>query len=747
MRKQTTRKLLSIFLSVVLATTTCLPSLAFAQETVRMNSQGGAADADRQVSRLVIDDVAAPQVGSALDDTAKVSSAGGESWDIPVMWVGSNMELAITAEEGQTYLPALAFYLPDGYAVAESTDGYTVELSDSLTQLFGGQEIISVYDASTGITYIIPASLRGLFARGNTNEEEQASIDVEDEESAQVDPGNTGQVPAEPAPAKRKQNGKKSVSLVDIYCSQTAKDELSTSDLEWVIDLIINKLQPQAVNLLLEKFPAFKQGFEEGKIGREIGLYIYYEYGDKDGDVNHESAESALAYVRGRHYVSNGTVHYGYMLGVDLESITGEDKSGKLVILKDGKEFETFQNTLVHEMFHAFMDDYNRTGMAGTTTPEHAITELMTPDEEAIARYKNTHYPVWFIEGTASAVENTYQYRRSYFELLAGASQSYAAYTPEAIVQNYLTRIPSDKVAYFLLEASSPDATANGESIDPSVSQYVSGYLAVLYLGELAARQAGDSSISQAGGVTSISSDKIRMGLNSILERMNKGETLDQVIYGISPTDAAGNKYYGSSLEFERTFLLEGREGGNVNIPAAALAPSAQFVCTFLNYMHALALDPSRTNLPNGSMLFGFDEDFTSPLDPSKDAASEAYKIVDSNTAVESTVPDSTALAGGGKSQSGTPSATTQSQPAADPAPPENPEAAAAEEPDVRSESTADPSAPSGTVADSQPESMEQSEEEAPASPEAAAVSEAPDVQGEAPAQPEPASQQLPDAA
>jgi len=66
-------------------------------------------------------------------------------------------------------------------------------------------------------------------------------------------------------------------------------------------------------------------------LSKEISLYIYYENGDKDGIEEHEYvAPGAIAYVNG-----------GF----------SEEGDG-------GHRF-------CHELFHAFMDDYNRTGMTG----------------------------------------------------------------------------------------------------------------------------------------------------------------------------------------------------------------------------------------------------------------------------------------------------------------------------------------------------------------------------------------------
>ena len=64
--------------------------------------------------------------------------------------------------------------------------------------------------------------------------------------------------------------------LVDIYCSQIARDVLGKDQLKALVDLTVTAIEPQAVNLLIESFPCFKDAAANDELGREIGLYIYY---------------------------------------------------------------------------------------------------------------------------------------------------------------------------------------------------------------------------------------------------------------------------------------------------------------------------------------------------------------------------------------------------------------------------------------------------------------------------------------
>ena len=641
-------KIVSAVVAFALVFAFALPTTALAVQTeVAVDNHMLAGD-QPTVSGIVIDDVAAPNPGDALDSTAKVTSAEGAEWEIPVFWVADNLELATEAQEGRSYLPALVFYLPQGFAIDGSE--FKVTLSDSLTELFGGSEVVSVYDAQTGITYILPASLRNFFVSAQQNTSENQS-------------GNQSSSEASEAPS-----GSYVRSLVDIYCSQTARDAFSDEDLEFILDLILNKLEPQAVELLLDSFPAFRAAADQGQIGREIGLYVYYKAGDKDGIAEHEAAPpDALAYVGYNTVIDGDNIKYCYMMAVDLSSLAQLDDddnpvmnpaTGKFVLVREGEAMTTLENTIVHELLHAIMDDYNRTGMLGATDIRNAVTdeEGDFPTKELEDLYNTIHYPRWFIEGTASSVENVYAFRYNMFKMLRAKEGSETTfndvYDVDSLLYNYLNATSDKKDLYFDLEFSG-GYDENGNEVDSDQSRYVSGYLATLYLSELAAKKGGESAIKEDETTVAISSERLRAGLNSILERMHNGETLDQVVNDLSPVDANGKKLYSDTNDFEAKFIKgvgsETATGTNYSGDEASL----QFTTTFLNYLVALEKTMGQDEKPNGSILMDFATDLASPLDGTKDSYSDFLQIVESNEMVESTVPNEVALAGGGKSESG----------------------------------------------------------------------------------------------
>lgn len=657
MQQPIRRRILACALSIAMVIAGGFPTQALAEMREVALENHTVTEGAKTVSDIVIDEVDKPEVGHKLDDRAKVTTAEGEEWEVPVLWLDQDLSLSTTAEEQNEYLPAIAFFVPEGLSI--EGDSFKVTLSDALTELFGTNEIISIYNAQKGITYILPASLKNFFEQAKS--EEAATVAQQDDQGATATSETaeyTGNVAAG------------GMTRVDIYCAMTAREAFTDDDLEWLLDLVLNYLEPQAVELLLDKFPAFREGADSGQIGREIGLYVYYLKGDKDGKKEHELATpKALAYVSGGATEVEDKVTYCYMIGIDLDSLTKKDKAGKpvrdektgkLVLLREGNALVTFQNTIVHELLHAVMDDYNRTGMEGGTDLHDTLTDENNrfATQELADRYNTIVFPQWFIEGTASAVENVWQFRRYMFEgLRRGAGDTTTTlektYTTTNVLRNYVNGMIDGKFAYYDLGFAT-GTDSNDKPVETEASRYVMGYLAVVYLGELTARQMEGDAAWDKDGNRNIESSEIRKGLNEILKRLHEGDTLDQVIKSISPVDAKGKPIYNDSGEFEEKFIkgdaTKDAKGGEIYNGDDT---SLQFITDFLNMMRAHDEDDSNKFYANGSILFDFDLDFDTPLDMTKESSSEFLRIIDDNGMVESTVPSSEALRSGGKSVTG----------------------------------------------------------------------------------------------
>ena len=434
--------------------------------------------------------------------------------------------------------------------------------------------------------------------------------------------------------------------LVDIYCSQTAKDALGDEQLQNLIDLIVTSVEPQAVNLLIERFPCFQGAAENGELGSEIGLYIYYGTGNQDGIEEHENvAPGSYAYVLGGvNYEDNESI-FEYMIGIDSESLCTFDDMNNALLDLDGQTRIQLDTTFCHELFHAFMDDYNRVGMSGYTDFESYLfsseDELTT--EEGDKLIEETMFPNWFQEGLAGCVGNIYPadlelFREYRFDLVTW--QYLDACTPDQLCRMYANMgYQADTgEGRFDLEAS---AENNDDGHDNGAT-YVSGYMACLYLADLAYQKlVGDRAVTfdQDGNMVSISSEKLRTGISEILHRLHEGNTLDEVICDIS--DGA----YENTSEFTKRFI-KGTFDENAQ-DYIGDPESLSFCAGYINYMNALdVLDPDTH--PAGSLLMDdFGSTLPTPLTKNAVAASDYYRIVESNVLTTSTVSNENLKDGG----------------------------------------------------------------------------------------------------
>ena len=455
--------------------------------------------------------------------------------------------------------------------------------------------------------------------------------------------------------------------LVDIYCAQTAVNKLGVDQLKTLVDLIVNRLQPQAVNLLTKSFPAFQKAAGNNELGKEIGLYIYFQHGDqveKDGVTvlpEHQNAPSeVLAYVRHEQSrYEDKTIHFRYFIGVDAAEFSRINEQGNAVLnLSDRHTAANLDNTIVHEMLHAFNDDYNRVGMSGAVDPADLFYKEGLSEEEfakhkaeVLKKYNETKFPTWFREGLASSVENVYQFRYNHFQLFRydRASKSLMpSYSRLKMLESYLTvnftvnAVPQ-KLTFDLEDAGSNEGNIRPE-INVNPAKYVTGYLACLYLGELSAMKVNknytyDDEKNNAMYLT---------GINSIMERLHNGETLDAVIRDIS------DGRYQDTNDFEKKFIKGSSTGTGDDEVWHGDSDSIRFCVNFLSYLQEIDGISSFKNYANGSILQPFMTDYETPLDSTKEASSELFKIIEKNSLTESTVKNEDTLKDGGRSRSGT---------------------------------------------------------------------------------------------
>ena len=577
-----------------------------------------------------ITDLETPVTGRLLDDTATVVADNGITWEIPVIWVnkdGDIIKIAIEIDDIVRSYPIFVFYMPEGYSLIFGENAtYDIGMPDFVAALMKKNGVTALSIPEAGRTYIstlLPNTTGFKINIVPTNTSEAGSTSDDGGKIVTTDPpdnpsggggGGSGphvtpptDNPTEPPDPGLSDDEKQQIT--DAHCDQNVISKIGVDKLAALIVWVKKTLEPEAANLLASKFPAYKNAASNDELGKGIGLYIYYDtYYEQDGSTTDNS--NNLASVNGWFY-SDGK--YEYRVAVNARHFYTKDASGDWVF-DSTTNYSVMDGTLVHEIMHAYMDDYTRTGMIGM---QHDTTS--TP-ETYTWNHDDLEFPKWFKEGMASSVDNLFQYRYN--------SIHYAydyGYDADPTVNKFI----SDDLQQSYTNNSNIQITGDGEG-----SSYISGYLACVYLGYLAAQHNNIDAISG----TRVDSSAILFGENYILEQLHNGKTLDDIIAEIS-TDSTGTPKYSKTTDFENGFI---RDGGS----------SLEFCTTLLNYLQECSTDG---NIANGSILLDFSDTNTAQLRLS--LLNQNYNVYvpsDSKDYVESTVDRDKALTSGGESGPGT---------------------------------------------------------------------------------------------
>ena len=580
----------------------------------------------------------APAFNEPFDNIATIQTNEGYHWDIPVIWVDEKGCVSTTCLRGISYAPVFAFYVPEN-VILKGDDGSTnfyIKMPEFLTTLYKDATFLSVSNPSTKITFITTSSIVDFVGETFTTPAVEAALftsyNLSGTASAPVISGSSNSddqdqtalaAPSDnaaPTPAPEK-------DLVEIHCSEGAIELIGKENLSWFTNLVKNVIEPQAVYILTKAFPSYTaaaNNTEKDELGRYIGLYIYDQRNivDKDKDV-----EGALAYVWEDYDTANDS-KFSYYMGVNTHNLYSIDDNTHEVSF-DENELYNLHNTIVHELMHAFMDDYNRVGMTGTY-----------PLQYTDATYKDNMFPAWFVEGSASAVENVYEYRNEIFE----AMRTYTDEKHEEIVNGTYT---ADLLLSFYANYNDPDY--GGASISTkkpdyehetlnTASRYVTGYLACLYLSKLALEVDNDAYVPYYNSVKEdfsgtdspeFNSYLFCLGFDSILYNLHEGKPLDTIVNEIS------GGTYTDTAAFQNAFLT--KNDGSVD-----------FCVDYLNYLNEITNDLTERNngeitIANGSILLPFDTESRSPIEneiPSSMPAQSNYIFTENNYFEPSTVEE-----------------------------------------------------------------------------------------------------------
>ncbi|MCR4656855.1 MAG: hypothetical protein K5770_11585 [Lachnospiraceae bacterium] len=535
-------------------------------------------DAGVWLSGLEITDLSEPVAGQTLDDKAVVRSAEGVVWEIPVIWTDDTGRAAAVAEGGRKYFPTFAFYVPSGHKIMgmSASGAFSVRLPGFVANLQGIGNLIFVADGSTGITYITWnfANISGIPAaypvNAQTDRSSGSGSDNSSDNEHSSDPSGSGK--------------EDPFWEAEVHCGPNTIEKYGSENLAWLVNLIKHEIEPRAIAALLEGFPTFRSAAENNELGTQIGLYVYDVTVDTNAQNPDINKKDCVAYVNHNY---NADSEWVYMVGVNIDGLL-ELKDGRYEF-KEGKDIE-LENTITHELMHGLMGDYVRTGMASN---DWCYAGNPNPEKEYNA------FPKWFIEGSATAVENAYVYHNGIFEeILSGNDQ----YTPEAI-SAYFSK-PENSISYYKTDYNKDTTGA-----------YVGGYLACTYLA-FKVRNPGER----------YTSEDLRDGFNTILEMLHNGTSLDTIIK--DNTDYTGIK------DFEDKFLKTG--------------DSADFCAGLLNFYKQVSDDNG--NRANGSILLPFETTLASAVEGRTESSEDQsiLAIIDTQNRVPSTVDGDTAIQSAG---------------------------------------------------------------------------------------------------
>ena len=608
-----------------------------------------------RVSNLQVINLEQPKAGDILDTRATVLADGGYFWEIPVVWVDEEGKISYICLPGKTYRPVLAFFVPKNVEIVgvDGGSGYSLRLPEFLDDIFTPEKTLLIASENYGLTFIMSTDLAYVYsAESQDTLQASASIssnivssneiigffndpssnnilnfqdyvsnntvseNTEDESSIASDSGNGESGSSDGKSGSSSGSGGNIIpfvkDLVALHCSSRTIEAYGRDNLNSLLNLIVNVIEPQAVLQLNTGFNAYSTGAKSGAIGKEIGLYVYSSRYKEDSS---KDISGAVAYVDARYLDSEYSV-YGYYIGINVESLYERDpETNEYVFVEE--ELVNLNNTVVHELMHAYMDDYTRTGMMGVYSDGAG----------------NNEYPLWFIEGISTTVENAYVYHSDLFNKMmdSNASVDENRYTVESLLSYYNSTSTKASI-------STVKQYYNG--YNNRASAYVSGYLATIYLANLANDKYNDTPAKhETENGYYYDSASIRNGLNIILKALHEGVSLNEVINTIS------NEKYADTADFQDKFLTDnnGEQDDSVAFCVELL--------NYLDYVSTTVLsDVEGADRANGSILLPFDTAKTSAIDTTKTNTPKqsAFAISDSKDYVESTVDNDEAIKSAG---------------------------------------------------------------------------------------------------
>ena len=382
--------------------------------------------------------------------------------------------------------------------------------------------------------------------------------------------------------------------LVLTYCNKQIMDTYPLDFMEEFLDLFINRLEPQAVNLIRNRVPAFRDAPEQAfsdSTGLELRVGAHYPM----SSIMTNSMESNLEVVPSYFFARNEEGEYGFA------------SQRKYIEMSSG---------IIHEMVHMFMFDYNRNGETSIGCPNEDWS-YSVPGYGVIDSgthwniYHYYRYPEWFIEGTACLAAGRFAVEEKYY-------RDYGLLT-EDIISSHIT--PEALAEVFSKEAG----RLNNYGLMGENAKYSFASIAIAWLSD-AQRQAdghGPAIVRGTDGeIVSVDEAALMDGFSRILERMHLGEPLDDVIRRVS------HAKYLDTEDFASHFICGDENGTDWE--------TASFSAAWLNYL--VRLSKEKGYIVSGSLICGLASNDLENLDWNRREQAAFYQIID-NGYVPSSVP------------------------------------------------------------------------------------------------------------
>ena len=381
------------------------------------------------------------------------------------------------------------------------------------------------------------------------------------------------------------------------------------------IHMLIDCIIPQATQLLRDNFPAFSAADDEN-FSRELGVDIIFPQ-----DIGAAYQETSFEYS------DDYYIHFTVSIEPYIDP-SGPENEYTFVLTEDGNSIPFLKQTILHEMMHVFMSDYNRNSeMQFTKIRKTENGNLFIPGigevdpSEELTLYNTIADPKWFAEGVASLCGTPFSEFDWYISSNLRENKE-GPYTASGLYDFSQSR------------RITMDSTDSKYYWDDLYNSYIFGPLAVMYMGELYNRKTtGNSTVLTDGdGSVSVDTIAVRNGISAIMERMHNGETMDSVI-----ADISDGKYSDTQDLCKKYFDMD---GPNMD--------SMGFAANVLNYVDALSKE-NGAPIP-ASILKPFNENILDLIDLTRPASTDIYVIQEGTGFVKSTVPNEIAFRTGTKS-------------------------------------------------------------------------------------------------